>query len=104
MKVQMKSSIFKLSDSIVIFAFLDNFNTACVSNAIHQRGLMYLIPHFMKAPAKAAPSYRMSAAEDDTTHKEETLTAYCQVVSYLQKTHVSDDDIAEVEADVMTYK
>lgn len=96
--------MFKPSDLIVILTFLHNLNTACESSTIHEDAAMLLFPHFMTEPAKAALSYIMSATEDNTTHKEATLTAYCQVVKYLLETNATDDVIAGAEADIMNYK
>lgn len=72
--IQMRSSVSKPSDSISIHAFLHMFKTAFDINEIHEGPVMWPFPHFMKKPTKAVSSYRISATEYDTTHKEGTLT------------------------------
>lgn len=65
---------------------------------------MWLFSHFMKKPAQAALSVRMSATEDSNTHKEETLTTYCQPVSYLLSTYETYDVLVEPRVHIMNYK
>lgn len=58
----------------------------------------------MKEPARAALSYWLSTTEDNTTHKEETLTTYCHTVIYLLEIYATDNEIAQAKANIMHYK
>lgn len=68
MDVQMNSSILKPSDPITVLILLHNFKIFCYSNEIYKGAAMWLFPYFIKEPAKVPLSYRLSAAEDNTTH------------------------------------
>lgn len=58
----------------------------------------------MKELAKAALSYEMSGTEDNTNHREEALTAHCQVFNYVLETYATDNVIAEAKADIISDK
>lgn len=104
MDVYKKSSILKPADLISTLAFLHNFNTVCDSMQSYEETSIWLFPHVMNGPAKATLSYRMSATEDKTTHKEGTLTAYSQINTYLLETYATYDVIAEPKADNTNYE
>lgn len=87
-----------------MLALFLSFKTTCESNGTHEGAAMLLPPHFTKEPAKGALSYRMCATKKSITHKEGTLTTYCQVVNYLLETSATDDVVSEVDADNMDNK
>lgn len=100
----MKYFIFKPSDPITILAFLHNFKNACDSNGGFGVAAMWFFPYFLKKPAKAGSLYRMSAKENINTHKEGTLSACFQSVSYLLEAHATHDVIAEAKANIMNWQ
>lgn len=83
---------------------LYKLKTASDRKAIHERDAIWLLPPVTKGPVEAALSYPMRATEDNGTHKGETMTSYCQAVSYVLQTYATDDVISEAEADVMNDK
>lgn len=46
----------------------------------------------------------MSATENSITHKEGTLTIYCQDVNYVLETYAIDDIFTEAAVDIKNYK
>lgn len=104
MDVQMKLSIFEPWAPIFILSFFQNFITVRDSNGIYEGTEMYLFPHFMKRPAKAALSHGMRATEDHTNHKEGTSKTYRQDANYLLETCTTDDFITEADVDIMNNK
>lgn len=61
MDVQMKTTLFKPSDPIAVLSSFDIFKTAWNSNSIHEGGVMWLFPHFIRKPAKIVLARRVKA-------------------------------------------
>lgn len=97
----MKSSIFKLSDSISVLALPDNFETAYNRNVIHEGAAMCLFLWFMEEPTSATLPYRVSATDNNTTHRQGTLIIYCQAVNYLLEAYAAVHVIAVAEDDIL---
>lgn len=68
------------SDPVFILPLLLNFKTACDSNLILKRPAIWLFHHYMKEPAKAVVSYRMSVTVESTPPKNiYNLMSSCQL-------------------------
>lgn len=65
---------------------------------------MWFCHQFIKAAAKATLSNRMRATEDKKTQREESLTAFCQLVSYLLEVYENNGVIAETKPMVMSHR
>lgn len=57
----------------------------------------------MERPAGATLSARTCLTSSRRSLSEGMLTSYCQVVKYLLNAYATDDIIAEVEADIISY-
>lgn len=59
-----------------------------------------MFQHFMKKPAKAGLTHRVSVPEKRNLDQERKLTTCCHVFIYLLQTYATDDFIAKTEADI----
>lgn len=66
---------------------------------------MWLVPHFMKRPAVAATTARLSLNPKSSKNrtKEGILTTYRQVANHLLETYVTDDVIDEADKDILRF-
>lgn len=104
MNTQIKTAIFRPSDSISILSFLWNFKTARDSNEIDEGAPMWLFLIFIKEPSRATLAHRMSASIEGNAHREGKLTSYCLLIDYLLEAYATYDVIAETEAEVTNCK
>lgn len=100
---QMKAALFKRTDPSSVLCFLKNIKTACGSKSFHENAAMWLFPHIIGEPIKAALSNRVTDDERNRQHNEKPTT-YCQVVRYLLETYATDDVIAEAKSEITTFK
>lgn len=104
MDVQKKSFISNPFASISIRAFLQNFKTAYNNSGFREGAATWLSPHYMKEPAKAALSYRVSAKKDCKTQKGRALTTYKQTVNFVLRTYTTNAVIAVAASESVSNK
>lgn len=99
----METSVFKPTDPISVLSFLKYYNTACDSTSSHERAAIWLSSHFNLEPVKADLSHWVRADEKNR-QQEGQLTIYFQAVNYSLQTNATDDDTAEAEAKIPSFK
>lgn len=100
----MKNGTFKTSDSISLLSFLDNSKTVCGSDGTHESPVIWLFPHFVCEPAKAALLQWLTAENTKNHERKGKITKFCKVVGYLLKLYATDDVIVETYAEVVSFK
>lgn len=95
--VAMKSRYFTPAEAITILPFLQTFKRECDVLRIHEGAAMWLLPTYLRDPAKATLQSRMARRG---TKAPGSLTTYSQVINNLLGTYAADDIVAMAEAEV----
>lgn len=99
----MKTVVSRLSDPISLLSFLDTFRTFYDVSSIHEGTAIWLLPQFNQEPTNTVFSNRLTA-EKTNSQPEGKLATYSQMLYNLLQTCVTYYLIAEVKANIKTFK
>lgn len=112
-KLQIKAPLFNPKNPTCITRFIATFILAYEASYIHERAAMSLLPHFVHEMPADALNSRLYAKNCLTSlaatlrkqelRSQKILWSYPEMITYLQKTFVTDQAIAEYRASIPRY-
>lgn len=98
--VQMKDGAFSGKDSTLVVAFLQEFKSACDAGRLYGSAALCLFNQLLTGRAEAEVKVRVTLKISANVYHEGALKFYYAIAQLLPMHYVTDDDIAELDAQV----
>lgn len=101
--VQMKGRHFDGRPEIAVLNFLSAFKRACDINGVHEGAAIYLFRHFLAGNARTDFEAQLDGPTPEPDDAD-SLTTYCEVVSYLLRTYATNEAISAAHSELISFR
>lgn len=102
--VQMKEKMFSGKNRIPIFAFSQDFKSACDACGVHKRAALWLYMRSLTRFTEAAVKFSVPLRNPVNSGHDGALRTYYEVVKFLLKRYGTDDKIEKLDNEVDSLK